>query len=98
VGIEDGNELGEGLGIRDGLTLGIDVVGNFVGLGDGIIDGDRLGVGVLGSDVGLGDGMNDGLPVGTGVGMAVGSHVVHVKLKYIVTALVVIPRSYLFQP
>jgi len=98
VGVKDGNELGEGLGIKDGLTLGINVVGNFVGLGDGIIDGDRLGVGVLGNDVGLGDGKNDGLPVGTGVGMAVGSHVVHVKLKYVVTPPVVNPRAYLFQP
>jgi len=35
----DGNTLGLGLGINDGLEVGIGVVGNLVGLGDGIREG-----------------------------------------------------------
>jgi len=36
VGSVDGMELGDGLGIELGLSLGMLVVGSAVGLGDGI--------------------------------------------------------------
>jgi len=35
--------VGDGLGIKEGLELGIDVVGKSVGLGEGINEGLRLG-------------------------------------------------------
>jgi len=39
VGNDEGNGLGEGLGICEGEELGNGVVGNFVGVGDGIREG-----------------------------------------------------------
>ena len=93
-GTEDGFELGEGLGIMDGLGLGATYVGWKVGLGDGINDGLGLGIGVVGSLVGLGEGIKDGDGEGNGVGDWVGPQVVQDNVNILSIPPTVEPPEY----
>jgi len=72
VGIDDGIELGEGLGIIDGDCEGMAVVGESEGLVVGTNVGSALkGVGsrVVGNFVGAGDGAEDGIGLGEVLGI-----------------------------
>lgn len=72
MGIEDGIELGEGLGIIDGECEGVGFVGESDGLTVGANVGPALkGVGsrVVGNFVGAGDGAEDGIKLGEGLGI-----------------------------
>jgi len=51
VGISEGFEVGEILGMSEGAEEGLEVVGILVGLGVGVVDGILLG-GVLGIEEG----------------------------------------------
>ena len=82
VGVRDGKEDGDEVGIWDGSLVVGSLLGEKVGFddtpGDGFIDGDIVGIdGLLvglkdGPNVGWGDGSLDGKTVGTDVGSSDG--------------------------
>lgn len=84
VGVMEGEEVGEGVGIAVGLDVGVmdgeavgEGVGVAVGFDVGVTDGEVVGEGV-GEAVGFTDGVTDGEYVGDTVGCAVGANVENV--------------------
>lgn len=76
--VVDGNAVGDGDGINEGLVVGIEIEGNLVGEGvgttEGIVDGEPVGdvLGkIVGSSVGVVVGARVGLKDGTEVGAQV---------------------------